>query len=492
MVARQGGRGGDGSDPGGGPGVAGQAWAGRYRKWEAAGDHRGCPRYRAFDPERGVEIGIVLPDPEWDGLRTSLFVSTGTALAELDSPFLERVLEAVAGPGPHLVVELGGGTDLTRWSAGHGPLSLPRFLDLAEHLLEGLASLHHRGLAHGGIDPEGVRVGPGLEVRLGLPDLARDESRSGIRSGGGLGGALRSDLAALGQVLALAMVGVSAERVGTALAELIETMVAAGSDPAAPDTRTMLERWRAIRLRQRRSEPAAAFRETVDLRLGSLGPLKGALEDLAIRASTEELGRPSGAHRLQALRTRVHELCSRLATLHAVTESGSGQCPWLARLEAATGGLARFLTERDTGLLPGLLREIRDIDREIGAELEPGEVRIGKHVLEPLAGEFRGKLRVRLPDDQPPAFGFRDGGAIRALLTKLLRRLLLPLLLEGDGVELSLLPGDGSPYWTLELAGVEDWSRSGRGLGDLEAIGARVTREPGIARIRFPQVVCDS
>jgi serine/threonine protein kinase len=114
--------------------------------------------YRARDLHLGREVALkVLPDAfASDPSRLARFEREARAVAALNHPNVLAVFEVAAGRPPYVVFELLSGRTL-RMLLG-GPLGVPRAVDYATQIAEGLAAAHEKGIVHRDIKPENLFV----------------------------------------------------------------------------------------------------------------------------------------------------------------------------------------------------------------------------------------------------------------------------------------------------------------------------------------------
>jgi len=95
------------------------------------------------------------------------FLAEARLMAEMSSEHLVRVTDYGELPDdvPYFVMELVRG--LTLRQRLREPLSVPRAIEIAEELLQGLCEVHERGVTHGDVKPENIILsGPEEKVRV--------------------------------------------------------------------------------------------------------------------------------------------------------------------------------------------------------------------------------------------------------------------------------------------------------------------------------------
>jgi serine/threonine protein kinase len=114
--------------------------------------------YRARDLHLGREVALkVLPDAfASDPSRLARFEREARAAAALNHPNVLAVFEVSADRPPYVVFELLSGRTL-RMLLGR-PLGVPRAVDYAAQIAEGLAAAHEKGIVHRDIKPENLFV----------------------------------------------------------------------------------------------------------------------------------------------------------------------------------------------------------------------------------------------------------------------------------------------------------------------------------------------
>jgi hypothetical protein len=98
------------------------------------------------------------------------FLAEARLMAEMSSEHLVRVTDYGELPDevPYFVMELVRGRTLRQRL--HEPLSVPRAIEIAEELLQGLCEVHERGITHGDVKPENIILS-GAEEKVRVLDF---------------------------------------------------------------------------------------------------------------------------------------------------------------------------------------------------------------------------------------------------------------------------------------------------------------------------------
>jgi serine/threonine protein kinase/class 3 adenylate cyclase len=158
---------------------------GRFRLIEKLGEGAMGAVFRALDEADGTLAAIKVMHAgralSPDARRR--FHKEARMLAELDSPFVTRLLEAsTEGDCLYLALEYVAGPNLARFLAQRRQLDEPTALAVIGDVARGLAVAHARGIVHRDVKPENILLASDAEPRAKMTDfgLARpvDQSRS--------------------------------------------------------------------------------------------------------------------------------------------------------------------------------------------------------------------------------------------------------------------------------------------------------------------------
>ncbi|MGA4803339.1 serine/threonine-protein kinase [Streptomyces lavendulocolor] len=162
-----------------GPGVV--LAGGRYRIEAKLGSGGMADVFRAYDTKltRKVALKAMKTGLSSDGGYPARFRREAQAMAAISHPHVVAVHDMGDEPVPYIVMELVDGSslaDLLR--AGH-PLPVAQALDLASHVLAGLAVAHARGLVHRDIKPGNVLLAADGTAKVADFGIARAAAGSG-------------------------------------------------------------------------------------------------------------------------------------------------------------------------------------------------------------------------------------------------------------------------------------------------------------------------
>lgn len=151
---------------------------GHYRIAELIGAGGMGEVYRAWDEhlsDRDVAIKVLPAGTLADETARKQFRREAVALSKLNHPNIATVLDFDTQNGiDYLVLEYVAGVTLsTRLSTG--PLSIPKVVDLALQLAEGLVAAHEHGVIHCDLKPANLRITPDGRLKIldfGLARLA--------------------------------------------------------------------------------------------------------------------------------------------------------------------------------------------------------------------------------------------------------------------------------------------------------------------------------
>ena len=121
--------------------------------------------YRAKDPRLGRDVAIKVLSKELSGdpERLARFEREARAASRISDPHVVAVFDVGRESGvSFLVTELAEGSDLRLVLEGEH-LSLPRVVEIASQIAEGLAAAHEKGIVHRDLKPENILLtGAGL------------------------------------------------------------------------------------------------------------------------------------------------------------------------------------------------------------------------------------------------------------------------------------------------------------------------------------------
>jgi eukaryotic-like serine/threonine-protein kinase len=124
--------------------------------------------YRAYDErlDRWVAVKIIPPGKSRDPQRRERLRREAQASARLSHPAIIQVHDFVqTDEADGIVMELVDGESLTRllW---HGPLDLPRALQIARDITDALAEAHSKGIIHRDLKSENVIITPSGRAKI--------------------------------------------------------------------------------------------------------------------------------------------------------------------------------------------------------------------------------------------------------------------------------------------------------------------------------------
>jgi serine/threonine protein kinase len=137
--------------------------------------------YRARDPRigRDVAIKVLPPDLASDPDRLRRFEQEVRATGALNHPNLLAPYDVgTSGAGPYLVSEFLDGETL-RDRLKTGPIPLPKMIDWAVQICQGLAAAHECGVVHRDLKPENVFLVRGGRAKILDFGLAKIDSPLG-------------------------------------------------------------------------------------------------------------------------------------------------------------------------------------------------------------------------------------------------------------------------------------------------------------------------
>jgi tetratricopeptide (TPR) repeat protein len=161
---------------------------GPFTLTQKLGEGRSAIVYAATRADRTWRVRLLRQEAERDRRGLHRFLTVNRLIAEIEHPVLPERLEAGAVDGRHYVAhELLAGETLAERVARTGPLHMNDARPLLVAVLEGLAALHARRLAHGDLRLENVvalRTEHGA-LRVVLLDAGSDRLRVRPRVGSG-------------------------------------------------------------------------------------------------------------------------------------------------------------------------------------------------------------------------------------------------------------------------------------------------------------------
>lgn len=140
--------------------------------------------YRARDARlnRDVAVKMLHAAVEGDESRVRRFLEEAAAAGALSHPNILAVYDVGTDQGrPYIVSELIEGVSLRR-EIDAGPLPLPRTLDIASQIADGLTAAHQAGLVHRDLKPDNVMVTKSGRVKIvdfGVVKAVRPEGPGG-------------------------------------------------------------------------------------------------------------------------------------------------------------------------------------------------------------------------------------------------------------------------------------------------------------------------
>lgn len=140
--------------------------------------------YRARDSRlnRDVAVKMLHESVAGDEPRVRRFLEEARAAGALSHPNILTVYDVGTDNGrPYIVSELVDGVSLRR-EIEAGAMALPRALDLASQIADGLAAAHQAGLVHRDLKPDNVMVTKTGRVKIvdfGLAKAVRPEGAEG-------------------------------------------------------------------------------------------------------------------------------------------------------------------------------------------------------------------------------------------------------------------------------------------------------------------------
>ena len=179
---------------------------GRYEILDHLGSGAMGVVYRARDTSLGRDVAVkVLPpafssDPE----RLRRFDQEARAAGALNHPNIVAIFDVGTHEGsPFVVTELLEGGTLRR-RLDEGGLTARKALEFGVQIAQGLAAAHAKGIIHRDLKPENLFVLPSGQVKIldfGLAKLVRNESGSGVGSGGMADSIAATEMTQIGRVM---------------------------------------------------------------------------------------------------------------------------------------------------------------------------------------------------------------------------------------------------------------------------------------------------
>ncbi len=125
--------------------------------------------YRAFDPKlnKDVAIKVIAPEEKMRGPRLDRFLEVAEKASHLEHPNIASVYDSGAiGGHPFLVGEFVEAPDLASLIRKRTFLSFERKLDLVAQTCLGLGHAHSKGIIHGDLRPERIKVSDDGTVKI--------------------------------------------------------------------------------------------------------------------------------------------------------------------------------------------------------------------------------------------------------------------------------------------------------------------------------------
>jgi hypothetical protein len=133
-----------------------------------------CPggrAYRALHPALRTPVVLRRIRPDWVGVNPEEYVQRARAACPVVHPHLANLLDAGVYRGePYATLEPFDAADLSTLVADIGPMPAALAAGYARQAALALQAAHARGLIHGGVRPENIRVGPLVPLPTPRPD----------------------------------------------------------------------------------------------------------------------------------------------------------------------------------------------------------------------------------------------------------------------------------------------------------------------------------
>lgn len=206
---------------------------GPYLILEPLGEADGGRLFKARHRVMDRLVSVWLPGADADPDRVAARMAAATAIARLAHPHVLTVLDVNdRGPRPYIVTEHLDGAGLGEVVRLAGRLPIGRACELARQVALAVAHAHERGLAHGRLTPEAVRVGrPG-----GGPAGRMAVKVAGFGGGSAGPDAVAADLSALGGLLLHLLVGKGGAGLPAGVPGPVTALAAELLDPARRPT----------------------------------------------------------------------------------------------------------------------------------------------------------------------------------------------------------------------------------------------------------------
>jgi serine/threonine protein kinase len=145
-----------------------------FAGYPVVGDLGPCPggtAYRALHPSLRTPVVLRRIHPDWVGADLEAYVQRARAACPVVHPHLANLLDAgVYHDELYATLEPFDAADLHTLVADIGPMPAALAASYARQVALALQAVHARGLTHGGVRPETIRVGPLVPLPTPRPD----------------------------------------------------------------------------------------------------------------------------------------------------------------------------------------------------------------------------------------------------------------------------------------------------------------------------------